>query len=88
MQLEPGALHRAQALLHGALAAGRSEEALKICEDFEMEVLFLSRLAYVRPCPRQPGTSPSAVVAGRIGIDLTADGSHALLLHLRDGAAL
>ena len=29
MQLEPGALQRAQALLHGALAAGRSEEALK-----------------------------------------------------------
>jgi hypothetical protein len=36
--LEAGALERAQGLLQAALAAGNSEAALKICEDFEMEV--------------------------------------------------
>jgi len=45
--LEAGALERAQGLLQAALAAGNSEAALKICEDFEMEVISRSR-----PCRR------------------------------------
>ena len=51
--LEAGELERAQGLLQAALAAGNSEAALKICEDFEMEVISLSR-RLGGTCPRSP----------------------------------
>ena len=38
LELEASTVEKARALLQGALAGNKSEEALKICEDFELEV--------------------------------------------------
>jgi len=40
MEMDAGTVERAFELLQGALASKNSREALKICEDFEMEVSF------------------------------------------------
>jgi hypothetical protein len=40
MEMDAGTVERAFELLQGALTSKNSREALKICEDFEMEVLF------------------------------------------------
>ena len=45
MDFEAVAAERTRGLLQGALAAKRTEDALKICEDFEMEV------SSTPPCP-------------------------------------
>ena len=43
MELHPQTVDAARTLLQGALSAKNSEEALKICEDFEMEVRSLAQ---------------------------------------------
>jgi len=77
--LEAGALERAQGLLQAALAAGNSEAALKICEDFEMEVISRSR-----PCRRAPAGRDvdrgHATVADIVWHQVRAEGFQAAFL--------
>jgi len=66
MELEAGAAERARELLQKALAAKDTREALKICEDFEMQVG--PRLLPAGPPPsscRLPGAAGSGVLPPR-----------------------
>lgn len=49
LELEASTVEKARALLQGALAGNKSEEALKICEDFELEHCGTGDLAVALP---------------------------------------
>ena len=76
MDLEAVAAERTRGLLQGALAAKRTEDALKICEDFEMEVSSTPPLplpcgAFCLPCEPRHAFKGAMCSEGAQGLTMT-----------------